>query len=412
LACYTQAIKCDDTNADAVARRGQLYLERGEKGDIDRALSDFDRAIELNSNDDIALTYCKQPCPERREEPPMSLVSQSQEELQEMMQSIQRDLQRMQSPCEVQVCEGQQQRIQRLQEILKTSKESEVILVPKSLLSEVLLDEQRFQREAHTSDGQRQRIWELPEILQMRKESKENRLSRSFLEKLLLDEQMLWGVGEMKKRQLEGKIAAVNEELKERQASYPRDVSQIRADERRRVEDQLWTQWEDRQREKIRKRLQSLEGFLQVTKRYIQMCRNHLQSMDNGREIMQRLQTEELQLQGEIATLHEELEGLLRERLRRQIQRRVDNVLNRKQHSSEQLRHQIIELRGSILRDFRDLEPEEKLLKAEFQGVLQERWSHYNHPEQELVNILEYFLLEGGHNTSQPMSIKSREIDK
>ncbi len=57
LKCYDRAIEQDDTNADAFARRGQIYLKRGEEGDIDRALLNLTRAIELDNNDDISLTY-------------------------------------------------------------------------------------------------------------------------------------------------------------------------------------------------------------------------------------------------------------------------------------------------------------------------------------------------------------------
>ena len=59
-----------------------------------------------------------------------------------------------------------------------------------------------------------------------------------------------------------------------------------------------------------------------------------------------------------------------------------------KQLSQEQLRHQVLELREFVLEDYRKQEPEETLLKAEFQGVLEEQMTHYGCPEQERIDIL------------------------
>ena len=96
---------------------------------------------------------------------------------------------------------------------------------------------------------------------------------------------------------------------------------------------------------------------------------------------------EERELGGEIAVLDEKLKGLPRERLRWQIRQRVDEMLSR-QPVWEQLQSQVLKLQKSVLRDYRELGPEEKLLKAEFQGVLEEQMMRHDRSEQERIDIL------------------------
>ena len=181
--------------------------------------------------------------------------------------------------------------------------------------------------------------------------------------------------------------------------------SQIRADERRKAEkqawDRLWPLWEEQRREKLHESLQSIERELQEKQRDIQLSRNLLQKIEylnvgsivldkllhTERYLLHKLMSEDLMLQGEITVLNEELNGLPHERLRWQIRQRVDEMLSR-QPAQEQLRHQVLELQKSVLRDYRELEPEEKLLKAEFQGVLEEQMMHHDRPEQERIDIL------------------------
>ncbi len=105
---------------------------------------------------------------------------------------------------------------------------------------------------------------------------------------------------------------------------------------------------------------------------------------------MYKLRAEERRLQGEITVARNDLEGLPRERLREQIRQRVDDVLSR-QLSPELLRHQVLELHEFVLRDFSELEPQRDILAAEFQGVLSDRWSHHNQPDQQLRIILGLF---------------------
>ena len=48
-----------------------------------------------------------------------------------------------------------------------------------------------------------------------------------------------------------------------------RDEGQIRADERRKVENELWRQWEKQRREELQETLQSIERKLQRTEQQI-----------------------------------------------------------------------------------------------------------------------------------------------
>ena len=180
-----------------------------------------------------------------------------------------------------------------------------------------------------------------------------------------------------------------------------RDEGQIRADERRKVENELWRQWEKQRREELQETLQSIERKLQRTEQQIQICEENLQIlenlpvghtvpekfMQNASQLLHSWLDEERELGGEVAVLDEKLKGLPRERLRWKIQQRVDEMLSR-QPAQEQLRHQVLKLQASVLRDYRELEPEEKLLKAEFQGVLEEQMMRHDRSEQELIDIL------------------------
>ncbi len=191
---------------------------------------------------------------------------------------------------------------------------------------------------------------------------------------------------------------------------------QIRDEEKRQAQDQAWTRWQERQREELQEREQFLQGALQrrQSPREVQtregqhqriqrlqtMLRENQGSQEirlprdllerflqDERKLEQEWQAEGRRLQGERASLHEALEGLPRERLREQLRQRVDDVL-RRQPAREQLRNQLLELRGLVLRDYRELEPQQNRLSAEFQGVLEEQWKHHGRPEQELRIIL------------------------
>ena len=83
--------------------------------------------------------------------------------------------------------------------------------------------------------------------------------------------------------------------------------------------------------------------------------------LQDERRLEQEWQAEERRLQGESTAVHEALEGLPRERLREQLRQRVDDVL-RGQPSREQLRNEMLELRGSVLRDYCELEPQQNRL--------------------------------------------------
>ena len=148
----------------------------------------------------------------------------SLEELQKMIESTQEEYQRIQNPLEVEARRGQEQRIQRLQEILQTNNEAEAILVPRYLLSRVLQDEQRLQRETQVSERQEQRTQQLEEILQANNGAEAIQVSTDFLEEIMQDEQMLWGVWENNKKQIEMKMEELNKKLKEQQAPSSQDA--------------------------------------------------------------------------------------------------------------------------------------------------------------------------------------------
>ena len=344
------------------------------------------------------------PSPIERPTPPspepsvsVSLMPLSLEELQKMIESTQEEYQRIQSPLEVEVRRGQEQRIQRLQEILQTNNEAEAILVPRYLLSRVLQDEQKLQRETQVSERQEQRTQQLEEILQANNGAEAIQISTDFLEEIMQDEQMLWGVWKNNKEQIEMKMEKLNNKLKELQTSSSQDEGQIRADERRKVEDELWRQWEKQRREELQEKLQSIGRELQEKQRDMQSYRENLQSLQNSpidrtalkelQQHMYKLRAEEQRLQGKITVVRNDLEGLPREQLRWKIRQRVDEVLSR-QLSPDQLRHQAIELHESVISDFSELEPQRDILAAEFQTIFQERWPRHNHPDQELRIIL------------------------
>ena len=191
---------------------------------------------------------------------------------------------------------------------------------------------------------------------------------------------------------------------------------QIRDEEKRQAQDQAWTRWQERQREELQERQQFLQGALhrrqgqrelqtregqhQRLQRLQTILRENQKSQEirlpkdiferviqDERRLEQEWQAEERRLQGEMASVHEALEGLPRELLREKLRQRVDDVL-RGQPAREQLRDQMLELRGSVLRDYRELEPQQNRLSAEFQGVMEEQMRHYGRPEQELRIIL------------------------
>ena len=142
--------------------------------------------------------------------------------------------------------------------------------------------------------------------------------------------------------------------------------------------------------ERQKQRTQQLQEILQTNKEAnkIMLSRDFLKGLlQDEQQLRQVWKNKEKQLQGKMAVVSEELEGRQREQLREQLRQRVDKALSR-QPAREQLRHQVLELRASVLRDFRVLEPEEKLLKAEFQGVLEEQMMHHGRSEQELIDIL------------------------
>ena len=149
----------------------------------------------------------------------------SLEELQKMIESTEEEYQRIQNPLEVEARRGQEQRIQRLQEILQTNNEAEAILVPRYLLSRVLQDEQRLQRETQVSERQEQRTQQLEEILQANNGAEAIQVSTDFLEEIMQDEQMLWGVWENNKKQIEMKMEELNKKLKEQQAPSSQDAN-------------------------------------------------------------------------------------------------------------------------------------------------------------------------------------------
>jgi myosin heavy subunit len=220
------------------------------------------------------------------------------------------------------------------------------------------------------------------------------------------------------KEQLEKQFEKRKEQLEKQLEEYKGQLEKQLEEYKEQLEKQFEKQLEEH-KVRLQGWLQSIEIKLQKERQELQRYKKNLQSLKNAsvdptvfegfRKHLHELINSERQLIGEKTVLNEKLKGLPRRRLRQQIWQRVDKLLSR-HLAPEQLQSQVLALRASVLRDFCKLEPEEKLLKAEFQGVLHERWSHHDHPEQELVNILEYFLLEGGYKTSQPM--KSKESDQ
>ncbi len=192
-----------------------------------------------------------------------------------MIESTQEEYQRIQDPLEVEVRMGQEQRIQRLQEIIQTNNEAEAILVPRYLLSRVLQDEQRFQQETQVSERQEQRTQQLEEILQASNGVEAIQVTGDFIREILCDEQKLWGAWKNKKKQIERKMEELNERLREQQASSSQDVSQIHVDKQVNAEDEFWIRWEKQRREELQEKLQSIERELQEKQRDIQTCRKY-----------------------------------------------------------------------------------------------------------------------------------------
>ncbi len=160
------------------------------------------------------------------------------------------------------------------------------------------------------------------------------------------------------------------------------DEGQIRADERRKVENELWRQWEKQRREELQETLQSIERKLQRTEQQIQICEEKIyrilenlpvghtvpeKFMQNASQLLHSWLDEERELGGEIAVLDEKLKGLPRERLRWQIRQRVDEMLSR-QPVWEQLQSQVLKLQKSVLRDYRELGARREAAKSRVPG--------------------------------------------
>jgi len=154
----------------------------------------------------------------------------------------------------------------------------------------------------------------------------------------------------------------------------------IRTEEHRRAQDQLWTRWQERRREELQVREQGLQEGLQG----VQRLRGVLQ---DERKLRQELQLREQRLRGEMLEVDLEREGLPRERLREQLRQRIQDVLSERP-SWEQLRHQLLNLHASVRSDYQDLEPQPDQLSAEFQEALEEQMRSHNRPEMELIEIL------------------------
>lgn len=195
---------------------------------------------------------------------------------------------------------------------------------------------------------------------------------------------------------------------------------QIRTEEQR----QAWTQWQERRRESLQEKMQSLQETLRrrQSPREVQMRKEQQQRvqrlqdiirenqgtqqipqpmmeilqglLQDERRLQQEWQAEDRRLQGKLTAVHEDLEGLPHEWLREQLRQRVDDVLGR-QLTRERLRNQLLELRSTVLNDYRELEPQQNRLSAEFQDALEERWRYHGHPEQDLRIILGYLTGRG-----------------
>jgi hypothetical protein len=187
--------------------------------------------------------------------------------------------------------------------------------------------------------------------------------------------------GQRRQRRTDQNIPVAEVIMPQRQNDQmrPEPPERMRMGERQapslRVYDQMWTQWENEQREDLKGRLKSIERDLEGKQEEVNLLKHQQDEMKNlpagdqytkgilqkkQNKLMQKLKADKAKLEGEKTVLREELLGLPRKRLQRQLQQCVDNVLGAgsswNQLSQEQRQDQVLKLRGSVLNDLHELE--------------------------------------------------------